>query len=200
MTTSTAMDINTFCALPIHIETIVDRDGEEWFVLDDQLCALLKFPKDLGYQKLLSPGDWASNYLDDDSNELKADLLSEAGMYMLILLSQAEAIQPFKSWVLDVVAPTLAEDSLYMMGEETLFHPPTGYDLTHDEVWSGDLDGSGSAYELANVYLPMLRQKGTAEMMAYIMETADGDYIGVPDYTLATQRKNERKRSYHCAA
>ncbi len=201
MTNVNTIDINTFCALPIHIEAIADTDGNEWFVLDKQLWKLLELHEDARCHQLLHPKEWTFQVLEHcDGARREVDLISEVGLYMLLLVSKAQAVQPFKSWVLDVVAPTLAEDSLYVMGEETLFHAPTGYDLTHDEVWSGDMDGAGSAYELATLYLPMLRQKGTTEMIAYIIDTADGRSIGLPNYTSAIQRKNERKRTHHCAA
>ena len=87
--------------------------------------------------------------------------MSEPGLYMLLLFSEAVAVQKFQNWVLNVVSPTLAEDSIYTMDEELHCRPPRGYETNRDDLWSGTLEGSGCARELAKDYLPELRQLGT---------------------------------------
>ena len=187
--------------MPTHIETIVDRDGAEWFALDDQLCELLEFPADARCHQLLHQKERTFRVLEhSDGTREEVDLISEVGLYMLLLVSKAQAVQPFKSWVLEIVSPTLAEDGIYLMGEETLFHVPKDYVVTHDEIWSGDLDEASNAQDLATFHLPHLRQHGTAELTAYIIYTADGGTIWLSDFRGAFQSKNKRKRNHTEAA
>jgi hypothetical protein len=174
MTNFNAIDINTYCALPIRIEiSFVDDDGTEWFVLSEQLKGLLEHPEEIEYRQLLLDfGEYAIEFVEhDDGRSEEVELVSEAGLYMLLLVSKASAVQPFKSWVLDTVAPILTEDGQYLMGEERTVPVPSGYNLSHKDIWSGELNGPRDAIELAIRFLPDLRKT----------ETTDWDVIKVID-------------------
>ncbi len=163
MTTSTAMDINTFCALPTHISSIFDGSGTEWFVIDNQLRELLDILDGFANHELLEPRDCAFALLEKDggmNDEL--ELVSEPGLYMLLLMSEAQPVQPFKSWVLDTVAPTLAEDGLFLLGEERSWPAPRGYNFTHDTIWDISASGPSSAIDLSRVFIPALRKNEVA--------------------------------------
>ncbi|SER75703.1 BRO family, N-terminal domain [Tranquillimonas rosea] len=164
MTANVTLNINTFCPLPIWIPTVKDdRDGA-WFILTDQLRKLLELPKDFDHEEMLDLDEWSRRPLELGQGENREfQLISESGLYKLILLSDARPVQAFKSWVLHTVAPSLAEDGLFKMGEEAFFHAPEGYDLTQDDIWDEFASDSGSASDLARRYLPELRKWGTAE-------------------------------------
>jgi hypothetical protein len=194
MTTFNAMNIKTFCALPIPIETIVDRDENEWFVLDNQLWKILELPEGARCHQHLRPKEWTVRLLEDCNgiNE-EVDLISEAGLYMLILASKAQAVEPFKSWVLETVAPTLAEDGLFTMGEEQYCPAPNGYEITHEDIWGGHLTDSGDVRELAERFLPELRKTGSAD--CEIVRIANGKpEIDQDAFALAMGKKILRKR------
>ncbi|MFD0860565.1 BRO-N domain-containing protein [Roseovarius aquimarinus] len=164
MTTSTAMDINTFCALSFDIETHFDGGGTAWFVFSKQLQDLLELPEEFDHHEFFDLEDWNLDLIErDDGTKAEIELVSEAGLYMLILMSEAQATQPFKSWVLEIVAPTLAEDGQYAMSEERSVPAPIGYNLSHQDIWSGDLSETGNAIDLAERFLPALRQTGTTD-------------------------------------
>lgn len=174
MTTFNAIDINTFCPLPTHIETSFGSDGTEWFVLDQQLQEQLALPEEFDHHECLTLEDWCLDLVErEDGWHEEVELVSEAGLYMLVLMSTARAVHPFKSWVLDVVAPILAEDGLYAMGEERTVPAPVGYDLSHKDIWSGDLEDTGDAVQLAMHFLPDLRE--TAMTDCGVIQVIDGN-------------------------
>jgi len=107
--------------------TVWDRDGEPWFVAKETLAALgmdltnggpARYMKHLDQTEKtkvtrkelpqLFRGSHAPSYL----------MISEAGLYKLIMRSnKPEAIQ-FQDWVTKVVLPAIRKDGAYVQGEE----------------------------------------------------------------------------------
>lgn len=191
MTNQIAMDINTFCALPIWIPTIQHYRQKPWFILNIPLRTALELPEGFDHEEFLDLKDWSRD-LHEYANGENAELLlvSESGLYQLILLSKAKMFSKFKNWVMQVVAPTIADDGLYWIGEESKYPAPTGYDLTHANIWDEDASDFGSARDLANRYLPELRR-----------DTYCTDGIAdLNDLIFAVGKKDKRRRTIAQAA
>lgn len=92
MTTSTAMDINTFCPLGFDIKT-ADINGDTWIVFDEKLSDALQHPHRL--HSLLPAHEMQK--MDIDAQE--ADLISERLFYQMVLGSAAAEAIAFRNWV-----------------------------------------------------------------------------------------------------
>jgi len=193
MTTSTAMDINTFCQTPIWIPTVKDDDQEAWFLLNTHVRAALELPEGFDHEEFLAPDEWSHDLFQyNDGQKEERCLVSEAGLYKLILLSEGSMFTKFKRWVMEVVAPTISEDGLYEMGEEGEFPSPVGYSLTHSHIWDGDACCCGSARSLATHYLPELRRYGTADDII-VADKQGKRSMAIEEIVLAARRKLGRK-------
>lgn len=93
---------------------LLDRDGEIWFVLNDVCRAL----------SLANPSK-AAQRLDDDEKGVTTgytlggqqtySVVSEAGLYSLILTSRKPEARRFKRWVTHEVLPALRRTGVYDM-------------------------------------------------------------------------------------
>lgn len=92
---------------------VVDRDGEPWFVLNE-VCAKLE---------IANPRDAASRLDDDEKDAVgiadaigrtqKTTIISESGLYSLILTSRRPEAKRFKKWVTSEVLPTIRKTGRY---------------------------------------------------------------------------------------
>lgn len=99
------------------------KDGEPWFVAKD-VCAALGMSLANG-----SAHQW-TKYLDDDEVSLikrgefpglpnrGLSVVSESGLYALIMRSRKPEAQKFRKWVTSVVLPAIRKDGAYIKGEE----------------------------------------------------------------------------------
>ncbi|QJP49303.1 hypothetical protein HKJ31_00920 [Xylella fastidiosa subsp. multiplex] len=102
-----------------HAVRVVMRDGNPWFVATD-VCTVL------GYR---NPSKAIADHLDDDerSNEQldrsrmgsKAVIISESGLYALILRSRKPEARKFAKWVTSEVMPSIRKTGGYSAS-----HPP----------------------------------------------------------------------------
>lgn len=91
---------------------IITRDGEPWFVLSD-VCKVLEH----------SNASVAASRLDEDergvanvytpSGEQQMTIISEAGLYSLVLTSRKPEAKRFKKWITGEVLPTLRKTGSY---------------------------------------------------------------------------------------
>lgn len=124
MTDNTEFQIFRFKdAFPVRI---TDRDGAPWFVVADVCRAL----------EISNPRD-AINRLDDDEHTTvgfsdgrpghgaqKFNIISESGLYALIIRSSKPAAREFRKWVTAEVLPTIRKTGTYTMpGMLTLSDP-----------------------------------------------------------------------------
>lgn len=98
---------------------VVEINGEPWFVAAD-VCRVLG----------LDNTGMALRKLDDDQvgniNRIAvgmkpgraAKIVSESGLYDLIMRSDKPVARPFRSWVTRVVLPAIRKDGMYVAGEE----------------------------------------------------------------------------------
>lgn len=105
-----------------HPVRIVDRGGEPWFVAKD-VCDVLQ----------IKNSRQATSYLDGDerdvitndtpSGEQEMSIVSEAGLYSLILRSRKPEAKAFKRWVTHEVLPSIRKTGAYVapnLGLESL--------------------------------------------------------------------------------
>jgi len=98
---------------------VITRDGEPWFVLTD-VCRVLEH----------SNPSMAGQALDDDERSKlslgrqgEATIISEAGLYRLVMRSDKPQAKPFQKWVTAEVLPSVF---LSRFGYGTQFlHPDT---------------------------------------------------------------------------
>ncbi|MEH6564891.1 MAG: BRO family protein [Halopseudomonas sp.] len=115
--TSTNIITHTFNTFPVRV---VQMDGQPWFVAQDVLKALgLTTYTSAHYKKL------ASNELANISritlglNPGKPMVVvSESGLYKLIMRSDKPQAHAFQNWVTRDVLPAIRKDGAYVMGEE----------------------------------------------------------------------------------
>src|SRR5690242_9049033 len=103
---------------------VTNRDGSPWFVLVD-VCRVLEIG---------NPSDAARRLDDDEKSTLDnveggkinglgvigamPTIISEAGLYSLILTSRKPQAKAFKRWVTHEVLPAIHKDGGYTSGEE----------------------------------------------------------------------------------
>jgi anti-repressor protein len=103
------------------VRTII-KDGDPWFVAKD-VCDILG----------ISNANMAAARLDDDEvsqtevtdslgRDQNTNIISEAGLYTLILRSDKDQAKPFRKWVASEVLPSIRKHGLYAT-EELLNNP-----------------------------------------------------------------------------
>ena len=98
-----------------HPVRIVERDGEPWFVARD-VCNVLE---------IKNVSDTANKLLDEDekgvdtiytpSGKQEMTIVSEAGLYTLILRSRKPEAKAFKRWVTHDVLPSIRKTGAYVV-------------------------------------------------------------------------------------
>jgi anti-repressor protein len=110
------------------LRTVQAPGGQLWFVAQD-VCRALD----------LTNTARALSRLDDDEKDVtsmntlrggqKLSIISEAGLYALILRSRKVEAKAFKRWVIHDVLPAIRGDGLYVRGEERLLSAATPEEL-----------------------------------------------------------------------
>ncbi|MDU5379626.1 MAG: BRO family protein [Actinomyces sp.] len=94
------------------VRTVTTEDGEPWFVLSD-VCSILK---------LTNPSEVAKRLDEDEINTLRIsegignpnkNIISEAGLYAVILRSNSPSAKPFRRWVTHDVLPQIRQRGYY---------------------------------------------------------------------------------------
>ena len=104
----------------------IDRDGQPWFVLKD-VCEVLG---------LGSPHKVAERLDEDERNQIpvidsigrkqEMSVISESGLYNVILRSEKPEAKPFRRWVTGEVIPSIRKHGVYATAEtaEKLINDP----------------------------------------------------------------------------
>lgn len=102
---------------------VVTIDGEPWFVAKDVCIALGFHTKSDGSVNTThalrhcDATEITTRHLSGNrGSDLK--LISESGLYKLIMRSDKPQAKPFQDWVTKVVLPAIRKDGGYIMGEE----------------------------------------------------------------------------------
>ncbi|WP_423212044.1 phage antirepressor [Paracoccus yeei] len=116
-----------FSGLPVRVLSI---DGNPWFVAKD-VCDVLG---------LTNPTEALRGLDDDEKNTLRvsegvrgnpyANVISESGLYTLVLRSNKPTAKTFRRWITGTVLPALRKDGSYVVGEEKVL---TG-EMSEDEL------------------------------------------------------------------
>lgn len=116
------MNVVPFCFKDNVIRTITDALGEPWFVAKDVCDAL-------GLDNIT----WALNGLDDDELTLEKlnaggqtremKLISESGLYTLIIRSNKPQAKPFRRWVTHEVLPSIRKTGSYSRSSKSNSDP-----------------------------------------------------------------------------
>jgi len=94
---------------------VLDRDGETWFVLVD-VCLALGIANSRDAVSRLDDDERGVANTDTLGGQQSVTIVSEAGLYSLILSSRKSKAKPFKRWVTHEVLPTLRRTGEYRSG------------------------------------------------------------------------------------
>lgn len=99
---------------------MIDREGNPWFVAAD-VCRSLDFKNiDTSMTHILSKLG-SDEKMRAPKNPLLARqpyLISESGLYKLVMRSDKPEARAFQDWVTRDVLPAIRKDGAYVMGEE----------------------------------------------------------------------------------
>ena len=93
---------------------IIERDDQPWFVAKDVLKALeIAQPTNQAIAKLDEDEVTQTYLIDELGRSQKTYIVSESGLYALILRSDKPAAKVFRKWVTSEVLPALRKDGFY---------------------------------------------------------------------------------------
>ena len=92
---------------------IVERDGNPWFVAND-VCKILALANPRSSMALLDPDEKGVHTVDTPSGEQEMTVVSEAGLYSLILRSRKAEAKTFKRGVTHEVLPSIRKTGAYV--------------------------------------------------------------------------------------
>ncbi|MBS7697844.1 MULTISPECIES: Bro-N domain-containing protein [unclassified Chelatococcus] len=97
-----------------HNVRVVDIDGAPWFVAAD-VCKVLGHSNTTVAIRILSDDEQAKS---DLGSPRPANIISESGLYKLIMRSDKPQARTFQDWVTRTVLPAIRKDGAYIKGEE----------------------------------------------------------------------------------
>lgn len=94
--------------------------GEPWFVLKD-VCDVLGLSTPARVAERLDSDEVSQAHLIDSmSRSQEMTIISESGLYNVILRSDKPEAKPFRKWVTAVVLPSIRKNGGYIAGQEEL--------------------------------------------------------------------------------
>lgn len=102
------------------LRTLTDKAGEPWFVLKDCMSIL-----DLGNPtetvKMFDDDEFSTTeVIDSIGRRQQAYIISEPGLYRLVMRSRKPEAHEFKRWVTHEVLPSIRKHGGYMAGQERM--------------------------------------------------------------------------------
>lgn len=98
---------------------VIEIDGEPWFVSSDVFIALNYASNARTYQLSLLAGDEKGVVkLQTPGGRQNVKVISESGLYKVIMRSNKREAGVFQDWVTRVVLPAIRKDGGYITGEE----------------------------------------------------------------------------------
>lgn len=99
---------------------IVNINGEPWFVLKD-VCDVLGLSTPARVAERLDSDEVSQAHLIDSvGRSQEMTIISESGLYNVILRSDKPEAKPFRKWVTAVVLPSIRKNGGYIAGQEEL--------------------------------------------------------------------------------
>lgn len=122
---------------------VVMRDGDPWFVAAD-VCRVLEISNPTDAVKRLDDDEFTLDTIE--GSHRPTNLVSESGLYALVLTSRKEAARRFRKWITAEVLPAIRRTGRYE------FTPPAAAPQTPE----GDI--AGLPYREAELWLSMVRE------------------------------------------
>ena len=94
----------------------VQRDGETWWVLKD-VCAVLGLSNSRMAAERLDEDEKGVSIIDTPGGKQELTVISESGLYNVILLSRKPEARRFKRWVTHDVLPAIRRHGMYARDE-----------------------------------------------------------------------------------
>lgn len=91
----------------------IEKDGEEWFVGRDVALALGYKNANDALSKHVDNDDKAAIAIHDGSQNREMTIISESGLYSLIILSELPSARKFKKWITSEVIPSIRKTGGY---------------------------------------------------------------------------------------
>lgn len=97
---------------------IIEKDGEPWFVVTD-VFNTLSYPKGSRTYQMNQLGAFEKGVLKIQTprGAQDANIISESGLYKLIMRSNKPEAKEFQNWVTQVVLPAIRKDGAYVQGK-----------------------------------------------------------------------------------
>lgn len=110
----------------------IEKNGEPWFVAND-VCRVLDFANSSDVIKRLDDDEKSGVVLTDPHGRAQnTNVVSEAGLYTLVLGSRKPEAKAFKRWITHEVIPTIRRHGAYATGatiESIIADPESGIKL-----------------------------------------------------------------------
>lgn len=106
-----------------HRVRVVTIDDSPWFAAIDvcRAIGLANLQRGVGqYLGRVSEDERRSLTLDVDKGNPKLNMVSESGLYKLVLRSDKDTAKEFQDWITRDVLPAIRKDGMYVMGEEKI--------------------------------------------------------------------------------
>ncbi len=84
----------------------IQKDGEPWFVLKD-VCNILSIGNAADVYARLDEDEKGVGQIDTLGGNQKMSIISESGLYNVILRSDKPEAKPFRKWVTSEVLPSI---------------------------------------------------------------------------------------------
>lgn len=99
------------------LRTIADESGNPWFVLAD-VCAVLEIANSRDVAARLDEDEKGVGQIDTLGGIQNMTIISESGLYAVILRSDKPQAKPFRKWVTGEVLPSIRKTGSYQTGNE----------------------------------------------------------------------------------
>ena len=96
---------------------VIVRDDEPWFVAND-VCAALGLDNSRMATDRLDDDEKGVTSIDTLGGEQAMTVISESGLYSLVLASRKPEAKPFKKWVTSEVLPAIRKSGRYEVGDQ----------------------------------------------------------------------------------
>mgnify|MGYP002626020592 CR=1 FL=1 len=94
---------------------MIEKDGEPWWVLKD-VCAVLELSSPHKVAARLDDDEKGRSLIPTLGGEQEATIISESGLYAVILRSDKPQAKPFRKWVTSEVLPSIRRTGSYTSG------------------------------------------------------------------------------------
>lgn len=111
-------DMQTFTYNSNEVRT-VEQNGEPWFVLKD-VCEVLGIGTPAKVAERLDEDEKGMSQIHTPGGLQNVSIISESGLYNVILRSDKPEAKPFRKWVTSEVLPSIRKTGGYIAGQDQL--------------------------------------------------------------------------------